>query len=255
MRKAFLLTFALTSSAALAAPCTTQVPASTPRISLQRTPLGMFRLHYEDSLYAYGPRFHAPTVSISGNTIPISQTVDDFGLPPDPQSTPPTVFCDGEDVELPALNAGIYSVGIVYFVVPPDPPQQIPGRSGGWAGFIIDGNLGVPCTTTRTFSTSPPTPVAGAKVTLMSTTMIAGYHISTGVVRNGNSLVVTDYKSTEVPTKYVPYCLSSSVVIDPLLAGTYSVEWNINEFGIPYPQSTSSFSFQVAAWTRHRAVR
>ena len=40
-----------------------------------------------------------------------TQTVDDFGLPPDPQSTPPTVFCDGEDVELPALNQQLKQAG------------------------------------------------------------------------------------------------------------------------------------------------
>ena len=87
MRKTFLLAIALTSSAAFAAPCTTQVPLLTPRISLQRTASGSFRLHYEDSFLGYGPGFGLPVVSVFSNSITVTQPVfdgDPPGLPAPP---------------------------------------------------------------------------------------------------------------------------------------------------------------------------
>jgi hypothetical protein len=251
VRTAYLVVV-LTSSAAFAAPCATQVPVSVPRISVQRAASGSFRLHYENSYLAYAVQFGAPVVSIFSNSITITQPITEF--PPPPQlPAPPPYLCDAEDVDLPALDPGSYSMTIVYPIIMAG--VSTGQRYSGGAGFIVDANLDVPCTTTRTFSTSPSIPVIGAKVKLISTTMIAGFYSGTQVVRSGDSFIVTDYKSTEVNTKYVPYCLSSSVVIDPLPAGTYSVQWTINDFGIAQPDRNSSFSFRVAAGARHHAVR
>ena len=251
MRKAFLLAWALTSPAAFAAPCSTPGLILTPRIALQGTASGTLRLHYEDSLDGYGPQFGAPTVSMSGNTVAITQAVRDNVPPALP--APPAIFCDAEDVDLPALDAGIYSVVVTYVITIPfsdGPPLQLAGA----AGFILGPDLDVQCTTTRTFSTVPAVPVNGSKVTLKAAMMITGDYIGTDVVRSGDSFNVTDNKDTEHPAKYVPYCLRSSVIVGPLPTGTYSVQWMLNDLGMVRPDWNSSFSFRVVSGTRRHAA-
>lgn len=230
-------------------PCT--APLSTPRIALRRTDSGAWRLHYDHSFLGYVPRFSAPSVSMAGNSVIVMQPVAD-NVPPigDGQyPPPPTRFCDGEDVDLPALGAGTYGISILYVLTTPDlPPAQY---AGGSAGFIIGPSLDVQCTSTRTFSTVPALPVAGATVTLSSTVLVAGGHSGPNVVRQGNTFILTDRKDD---ASSAPYCFGSAAIVGPLDTGVYSVQWRLVDLGVPVPDSESSFSFRVVAGLRRHAA-
>lgn len=212
-----------------------------PRISLQHSSSG-WRLRYEHSFGGYQAVFGTPSASLSGNSLTIVQPVSDV-VPPtggEVYPAPPRPFCDAEEVSLPALGAGVYGVNLTYVVSTPDlPPAQY---SGGSAGFIIGPSLDVQCTTTRTFSTFPAPPVAGAKATLLSTLMATGAYAGTEVAQQGHVLVLTDHLQAGTQPAH---CLDTSAVVGPLESGTYTVQWQVFD----------TFSFQVAAWSRHHAAR
>jgi hypothetical protein len=236
-----------THSFSIGGQCST--PIFTPRIALRRGAAGAWRLRYEHSFLGYVPEFGIPSASRSGNTITILQPVNDV-VPPtggDGYPPPPTRFCDTEEVDLPALGAGTYSVEVVYAVATPGlPPAQYSGGSA--AGFIIGPSLEVQCTTTRTFSTFPAMPVAGAKATLMSTVMSTSDIAGTDVVQQGHTLVLTD--RLQAGAQSAPRCASASATVGPLETGSYSVQWQLSD--VAY--TDSPFTFRVVAGLRRHAA-
>lgn len=250
----FNFAFAVPSAvppAAVAAPCTAPPPVYTVRLSVgpSREP-GTFQLHYENSMLAYVPQFGTPVVSAIGGQITITQPVTDVADAGQPGSPPPTVICNSADVELGPLGAGTYHVSLLY-------PLTVGGvdhglQSGGGGGFILDAHANVQCSTTRSFVLVSP-PMRGSPLTVSSTVMIAGSFLGTQVARDGNTFTVTDTTSTEFPGVHVPYCLTTSAILGALPPGSYTVEWKVNDFGVPRPEAGGSFSFKIATQARRRA--
>lgn len=251
MRTLILLVIALISTAALAAPCTAPLPVSTVRLSVgpSREP-GTFYLHYENSMLAYVPQFGTPVVSMLGGDLTITQPVTDVADAGQLGSPPPTVICNSADVELGPLSAGTYNVSLLY-------PLTVGGvdhglQSGGGGSFILDEHAKIQCSTTRWFAlVSPPMP--GSPLTVSSTVMIAGSFLGTQVSRDGNTFTVIDTTNTEFPGVHVPHCLTTSAVLGTLPPGSYTVEWKVNDFGVPRPEAGGSFSFKIATSARRRA--
>ena len=247
-----LLVVALTSPAALAAPCITPTPISTPRISVQLSTVpGSFRLHYENSFAGYAAQFGAPVVSIDGANITISQPVVDAADAGQLGAPAPSAICDSEDVDLGTLGAGVHRVAFLYPLIVAGVSHGL--RGGGGAGFILDTNGTVQCSTTRSFSLAPSLLIAGAPVTVTSTIMTLGSYLGTDVARTDDSFVVTDTTDTEFPTEYVPYCLTTSAPLGALGTGNYVVQWKLNDFGAPRPEAGGTLSFTVIPRGRRRA--
>ncbi len=206
---------------------------------------GSVRLHFEGSYLGYAPVFGSPSATLNGNSITVTIPVTDTAEPGTPTSPPTSPFCVVGDVELGPLVAGSYYVVLLDKVTVEGLGQGLIGGGGG--SFVWNSIGSMACSSTRSFELAPAFPGPNSEITLFSTRASAGFFTGTSHSVSGNNITVTDDVSTEFPTTYPIYCLTTQVKLGRLPPGTYNVLWQLTDFGTPRVEGEGRYQFIVGA--------